>query len=128
MNINTKITGIKHLETLIKENKGIIIIVFRAEWCNPCKMIKNKVNDSLNKISSCGGGVSGVNAVDIFIIDIDECFQIYMELKRLRILTGVPSMLCYKKDEHDIFPYDACFGSDNEKIDAFFIRLLGMLD
>jgi thiol:disulfide interchange protein len=114
-NIITNISGIKELKTIIEQNKGLIIISFRAKWCNPCKRVVPLIDSYLYNQSY-------IKDIQTYIIDIDECIQLYMELKRLRILSGVPSLLCYQKNILDFFPADAVFGSDEAQINDFFHR------
>jgi len=118
--IITKISGIKELKTIIENNTGLVIISFRATWCNPCKRVTPLIDDYLNNPPEIGGITS-------YIIDIDECIQIYMELKRLRILIGVPSLICYKAGNFDFYPEDSEFGSDENKIIQFFERCSKLL-
>jgi thiol-disulfide isomerase/thioredoxin len=118
--IITTISGIQELKTIIENNTGLIIISFRAPWCAPCKRVSPLIDDYLNNPPNCGGITS-------YIIDIDECIQIYMQLKRLRILTGVPSLICYKAGNYDFFPEDSVFGSDETEIVQFFERCSKLL-
>ena len=115
-----QISGIKELKSIIENNTGLIIISFRATWCEPCKRVTPLIDDYLNNPPKIGGITS-------YIIDIDECIQIYMELKRLRILTGVPSLICYKAGNYDFYPEDAVFGSDETQIVQFFERCSKLL-
>lgn len=118
--ILTNISGLKELKTIIENNTGLIIISFRATWCNPCKRVTPLIDSYLYNPPKNGNITS-------YIIDIDECIQIYMELKRLRILTGVPSLICYKAGNYDFFPEDAVFGSDETEIVQFFERCSKLL-
>ena len=113
--IITNISGLKELKTIIEQNMGLIIISFRATWCNPCKRVSPLIDSYLYNPPTIGG-------IQSYIIDIDECIQIYMELKKLRILSGVPSLICYEVGNLDFFPVDAVFGSDEAEINAFFKR------
>jgi thiol-disulfide isomerase/thioredoxin len=115
MAILTTISGIQELKTILEQNNGLVIISFRATWCNPCKRVVPLIDNYLYNPPSAGG-------VQSYIIDIDECIQIYMELKKLRILTGVPSLLCYQKGVLDFYPVDSVFGSDEAQIVEFFQR------
>lgn len=115
--ILTNISGIKELKQIIQETNGIIIISFRANWCEPCKRVGPLIDSFLYNPPSFSTGL-----LQTYIIDIDECMQIYMELKKLRILTGVPSLLCYEKGAQDFYPIDSSFGSDKDQIISFFDR------
>jgi len=115
--IITTISGIKELKNIIEQTKGIIIISFRATWCEPCKRVGPLIDSFLYNPPSFASGI-----LQSYIIDIDDCIQIYMELKRLRVLTGVPSLLCYQSGAQDFFPVDSSFGSDKDQIITFFDR------
>jgi thiol-disulfide isomerase/thioredoxin len=118
---HTSISGIKQLKTIIEENTGLVIISFRAGWCGPCKRVTPLIDNHLANPPAAGGITS-------YVIDIDECMQIYMELKRMRILSGVPSLICYKAGHLDFFPVDVCFGSDENDIVSFFERCSVLLE
>jgi len=111
----TTLSGIKELKSIIEQNTGLIIISFRATWCNPCKKVSPLIDSYFYNPPPIGG-------ITFYIIDIDECIQIYMELKKMRILSGVPSLLCYQTGILDFFPVDAVFGSDEQQIVEFFKR------
>lgn len=113
--IKRTISNIEELKTIIENNEGLVIINFRASWCNPCKVVSPMIDDYLNNPPKNG-------IVHSYIIDIDECFQIYMQLKKLRILTGVPSLICYTKGVFDFYPVDSVFGSNTQQIIEFFER------
>ena len=111
------ISNIKQLKEIIEANNSLIIISFRAKWCEPCKRVIPLIDSYLYDQQY-------ISNIKSYIIDIDEhdCIQLYMELKKLRILSGIPSLICYQKDILDFFPVDAVFGSYENKIKEFFNR------
>ena len=72
--------------TAISENKDkILLFKFTADWCKPCKQIKDHV--------TC------------YELDVDENFDVYAFLKSKKMLTGIPSILIY-------YPGNTSYGSD----------------
>lgn len=103
----------------------LFIIKFGAPWCGPCNKIKPMANAAMSKLSEIHG--ERVVCVDICI---DDDLDLYGELKRRRIVKGVPSILAYRgTDMQDPWyqPMDSVSGGDEAKISAFFERCEGCL-
>lgn len=113
--ILTEIKDRNHFAELLKENPGLFIIKFGAEWCGPCKKIEGLVNDWFTKTN---------DKVQCAMIDIDESFDIYAFLKSKKMVNGIPAILCYEKDNHNYIPDDVVIGADVEKVNAFFTKNL----
>ena len=113
--ILTEIKDRNHFAELLKENPGLFIIKFGAEWCGPCKQIEGLVNDWFNKTNE---------KVQCAIIDVDESFDIYAFLKSKKMVNGIPAILCYEKDNHNYVPDDVVIGADVAKVNAFFTKNL----
>lgn len=100
----------EEITNLLKENDKVVI-KFTAEWCNPCKRAAPFINKHLTNLPS---------NVKYLEIDIDESLDLYATLKGKRIITGIPSLLCYKKDNDTLYP-DFCISSSDEiSINTFF--------
>jgi thiol-disulfide isomerase/thioredoxin len=110
-----KIGSVKDFSDILQKNPGLIIIKFGAEWCGPCKMIENQVNNWFQRMP---------NTVQSYIIDVDECFEVYAFLKTKKMVNGIPVILCYDKGNLNYIPSDSIIGSDKQGIDAFFNRCL----
>jgi len=116
------------LITLLKCSKyEYIILKFKAEWCKPCKVIKSCVNECVNKkIKELNE--KGKKDVFLFIeVDIDECFDLYSYLKKMKRLNGVPSILFYDKsvyqnndDEYKYIPQMSISGAQENRIKQLF--------
>jgi len=104
---------------LLKINPGVFIFKFSADWCNPCKKIKSFVdNVSL---------VLPMNVIYIFSVDVDECFDLYAYLKQKKMVSGIPSMLAYKKDNIGYASDASVSGTDENDLKHFFDTCLKML-
>ena len=116
--------SIAQLETFIKnidelENKSILL-KFYADWCGPCKKVA-----SISDKAFCSLGDNTIKVV----IDIDEQLDLYMFLKRKRIITGIPCTLAWhsRKDrEYELWynPDDSVLSSDQNDTINFFQRQL----
>jgi thiol-disulfide isomerase/thioredoxin len=114
-NLTSIIYGIKtkfEFEDILKNNKGIIILKFQADWCGPCQKIKTIFNENINRS----------NFHQVYIIDVDECFEIYAFLKTKKMVKNIPTMLAYYKGNHSFISDDYVSGTDVNEINLFFDR------
>lgn len=101
----------EQLIELINNNPRIIVIKLGAEWCGPCKRIEPLVTDFFNKSPKDCVCVS---------IDIDESMDIFAIYKRFRVISGVPGLLCYTKEEDNIYPSFCCNTGNTQEVEKFF--------
>ena len=94
---------------------NILIVKFTAEWCGPCKTIKDfcfKQFDLLPDTIICAN------------IDVDEYIDLYAMLKKKKMVNGIPALLAFYggKTEHWFIPDDSVVGADEKRIELFFGR------
>jgi thiol-disulfide isomerase/thioredoxin len=92
--------------SILKENPGIMVFKFGADWCAPCQTIKDDVEHYF---------ANTPNNVVCFDLDIDDSFDLYAFLKSKKMVTGIPSILAYIKGNESFasdFAYSFSGGKD----------------
>ena len=110
----TEINSRNDLNPLLENNPGLLILKFGADWCGPCKLIEEDVNNFFNTIP---------NNVQCGILDIDECFDLYAFLKSKKIINTIPAILCYKKNNLSMIAPDHIHMSSDKKELRDFINI-----
>jgi thiol-disulfide isomerase/thioredoxin len=95
----------------------IVVIKFSAQWCKPCKMIKPTwdywiQNNKQTNIIYCE-------------LDIDETMDLYIALKKFKMVNGIPALLMYQgnlRRDHWFVPDDSFVGGDVEGFKLFLNR------
>jgi thiol-disulfide isomerase/thioredoxin len=100
---------------ILKQNPGVIIIKFGAEWCRPCKMIESDVVQYMEKMPS---------NIQCYIIDVDESIELYGFLKQKRMINGIPAIFGYYQGNLSYIPDDTVVGADKPQIRMFFERCI----
>jgi len=109
--------NIKQLQTLQGALKaGVLIIKFGADWCGPCKLIAPAFHDFTSK---CPANIICAD------IDVDENMDLYLALKKQKMVQGIPVFLAFfgdvKRDAWFI-PDDSVIGADKTQVTDFFKR------
>ena len=106
MSINKEI-----FKRIIEENDGKVIFKLTATWCGPCKNAAPYINKRLTSLPA---------NVKYYEIDIDESLDVYGMLKTKRMVSGVPSLLCYYNENKSMWPDEAISSSSEDQINIFF--------
>jgi len=99
------------------EKNEMIVIKFTADWCGPCKNIKDLcIQFEKTKPSS----------IQYYEINIDESIELYMKLKKMKMVNGIPALLAYKggTKEYWYIPDEIHLGSDKKGLLQFFDRCI----
>ena len=105
--------SIEELQGFLERNSVPIILKFTARWCGPCKATKPYFDERYEELSA-------KYDVELVEVDIDESSNIYSRLKRLRLLSGIPTLFFYNRDNSEIYPDVFVTSGRNEKILEFF--------
>ena len=99
------------------KEKELIVLKFTADWCGPCKSIKD-ICMQFEKTRPL--------SIQYYEIDIDESIELYMKLKKMKMLNGIPALFAYKNGTKDYWyiPDDSQLGSDKKNVLLFFDRCL----
>jgi thiol-disulfide isomerase/thioredoxin len=97
--------------SFLSRNMGMIVIRFSATWCKPCKKIKPIVDCFFASSPDC------VTCVDL---DIDENMDVYSFLKSRKMISGVPTLMCYTSINKSYIPDFSISGGAPEDLDRFF--------
>ena len=109
--------NVKQLQMLQSASKNdVLILKFGAEWCGPCKTIAPLYKEFMLKAP-----------MNILFgdIDVDENLDLYMALKKQKMVTGIPVFLAFfggvQRDAWFI-PDDSVIGADPVAVNNFFKR------
>lgn len=108
----------KDLMNILSKNPGLIFLKLGATWCKPCELINDIVDETFNKMPT---------NVLCFKIDVDESFDLYAFLKTKKMVQGIPTILCYYKDNESYVPDDSVSGTDTNLLHNFFKQSLEAL-
>lgn len=124
MSASCKHTDIVKLQEVLHEmdqtGMNIHIIKFSAEWCSPCSKLLPWWKSYLQKCPS------NVIMTDV---DIDEHLDLYMFMKKKRMLKGIPTIFAWypqpnREEGTWYLPEDSVSGMDEKHIVGFFDRCI----
>ena len=105
--------GVKEFQQILQNNNGVVIFKFGADWCGPCKKVEPIFDEFSTRVSS---------NIKCYKIDVDNSFELYAHLKRLKMVKGLPTFLSYNKDNFSFIADDSTIGSDITELNRFFGR------
>jgi thioredoxin-like negative regulator of GroEL len=111
--IITYFEGREQFHRLLMNNPGLVIVKFGATWCRPCAKIKPVVDAFF---------ASSPDNVVCCDIDVDESHDVYSYFRSKKMVNGIPTLLCFKRENVSYIPDDSITGSDPNQLDAFFRR------
>ena len=98
----------------LKENDGIMVFKFGAEWCRPCRNIQEDLEHHF---------ANSHKNIYCFDLNVDMCVDVYSFLKQKRQINGIPAILAYKKDNKTFAPDLSHTGSNKAELANFFNKL-----
>jgi thiol-disulfide isomerase/thioredoxin len=107
----TRIENRAEFLEILKQKKGVFVIKFGADWCGPCKIIEEEVNAYFKQMP---------DNVQCAMIDIDVSLDLYAYLKSKKIISAIPTLLCYHKENTSYVPDDIHTGTDKIQLNTFF--------
>lgn len=114
LKIITEINSQAEFYELLNNNPGITIIKLSAVWCAPCQLVRPAIQHYISQLP---------RSIQIVVIDIDECHEVYSLLQNKRVVNGIPAVLAYYKNNTSVIPDDSVIGADFTEIDLFFNRI-----
>lgn len=96
----------------------ILIVKFTATWCRPCQTIKQLTHECFTNLPK---------NVIIAEVDVDDNMDLYMFMKKKRIVSGIPAILAWfptqsRDQSHWYMPNDSVSGSTHAEIFELFKR------
>jgi len=99
----TEFTDRNQFQEFVNQYKGSFIVKFTADWCGPCKKIKDHVYNLYNNTKS---------TTIMADLDIDKNQDVYSYLK----IKSIPTFICYTRG----IKCDVLVGSGEDDVSAFF--------
>lgn len=96
---------------ILAANQGVALFKFGAEWCGPCKKVDPLLKQLYEKLP---------NNVEVFVLDVDDCFDLYSFLKHKKQVNAVPCILAYLRGNLSFAPNISYIGSETSEILQLF--------
>lgn len=119
-NIPTVYMDLSVFQNTLINNKGLVILKFGASWCNPCKTVEPYFKNFYQYVKEKNNPIS--EKIECINIDVDDSFELYATMKRLRMVKGLPTFLAFYKGNHSYISNDSSIGNDIPSLQGFFNR------
>jgi thiol-disulfide isomerase/thioredoxin len=96
---------------IIESKSQSVVFKLGATWCAPCIRAAPTIESEVAKLS---------DKIKYYELDVDTSLDVYGMLKSKKMVSGIPSLLCYYEDNTSIWPDEAISTSKEEDICAFF--------
>jgi thiol:disulfide interchange protein len=93
------------------------ILKLTADWCRPCKSIKDLAIEQVANIT-----MHLERPVECYEVNVDNSLDFYAFMKQRRMVNGIPVFLFYKAGNTEYIPDDSITGANPPDIVAFFAR------
>ena len=103
------------LEFNSKQRKHTILKL-TADWCRPCKLIKELATQQVANLSANG------RSIECYEVNVDDSLDFYAFMKQKRMVNGIPVFLFYKANNTEFIPDDSVTCANPPDIIAFFAR------
>lgn len=90
------------------------ILKLTADWCRPCKTIKDL---AVQQVANLSG-----RPIESYEVNVDDSIDFYAFMKQKRMVNGIPVFLFYKSGNIEYIPDDSVTGANPPDIVAFFAR------
>lgn len=99
--IQTTLSVLELEDILRHNNPGLILIKFGASFCKPCQVIKEDVYHFFSQLP---------DTVLCYDIDIEENEELFRFYKSKRLVTSIPTIIAYYRENKEIGPNDSVSG------------------
>lgn len=111
--INPPSISVDDFFEILTNNQGLVVFKFGAEWCAPCKKIKEQV---YNFFENCSDDIT------CYDLDIDINDDLYIYLKNKKMISGIPTLLSYRKGNYTFASDDSFSGTNKIQLHNYFKR------
>lgn len=112
MPFHTILSNPDELHKVLTENSSWVVLKFSALWCGPCKKIEPFVGPWLHRVSE--------HNVQVYLLDIDENFEMYGYFKNKKRISGIPAIMAFKRGNVSYIPDLFVSGINPADYETFF--------
>ena len=106
----------EYMHKVVLENPGTVLVKWTASWCKPCQSIAMELNSYIQSLMELSNNNNNISVIEL---DIDENTQMYAEMKKRKLLRGVPALFVYYVKTDDDKNKIIINSSNNELLQSF---------